>query len=253
MIPKIIHYCWLSTDPIPQKLEGYMKSWKKQLPDYELMLWNFDRFDINKSQWVKDAVQHKKYAFASDYIRLYAIYNYGGIYLDIDVEVIKSFDPFLHQTSMLCFEKQGDYFEMAAFGAEKHSEWVKACLTHFDQRAFVKKGSLETKILPLVINEALAPDFKTIHVKDIQEATKDSNDPYELRVLPSDFFSPKDYWTGKIEITNNTVCIHHFMGSWLPRYLKAEAWVCEYLGIKNPKLFEKINWKLRAFKLRLFK
>lgn len=253
MIPKIIHYCWLSTDPIPPKLEGYMKSWKKQLPDYELMFWNFDRFDINKSQWVKDAVQHKKYAFASDYIRLYAIYNYGGIYLDIDVEVIKSFDPFLHQTSMLCFEKQGDYFEMAAFGAEKHSPWVKECLSHYDQRTFVKKGRLETKILPLVIMEALGPPFKIIPVKELQEAFEHSHDPFELRVLPSEFFSPKDYWTGQIEITPNTVCIHHFMGSWLPRYLKTEAWVCEYLGIKNPKLLEKINWKLRAFKLRLFK
>ena len=230
-----------------------MNSWKKQLPDYELMLWNFEKFDINKSLWVKDAVKHEKYAFAADYIRLYAIYNYGGIYLDMDVEVIKPFDPFLHLDSMLCFEKQGEYFEMAAFGAQKHSPWLKTCLSHYDQRTFVKKGRLDTKILPLVIMEALAPRYKIVPVKDSEEAAKDSNDLYKLRVLPSEFFSPKDYWTGKIEITTNTICIHHFMGSWLPRYLKTEARFCEYLGIKNPKMIEKITWKFRAVKLLLFK
>ena len=89
MIPKIIHYCWLSNDPIPEKLQEYMKSWKEKLPDYEFKLWNFDCFDINSSQWVKEAFEAKKYAFAADYIRLYAVYNYGGIYMDMDVEVIK--------------------------------------------------------------------------------------------------------------------------------------------------------------------
>lgn len=96
MIPKIIHYCWLSNDPIPEKLQEYMKSWKEKLPDYEFKLWNFDCFDINSSQWVKEAFEAKKYAFAADYIRLYAVYNYGGIYMDMDVEVIKSFNPLLN-------------------------------------------------------------------------------------------------------------------------------------------------------------
>ena len=81
MIPKIIHYCWLSNDPIPDDLKKCMDSWKEKLPDYEVMLWNFDRFPKTKSQWVSDAFDNKKYAFAADYIRLNALYNYGGIYL----------------------------------------------------------------------------------------------------------------------------------------------------------------------------
>lgn len=83
MIPKIIHYCWLSNDPLPSNFIKYLNGWKQLMPDYEFMLWNFDRFDKNSSNWVKEAFDNKKYAFAADYIRLYALYNYGGIYLDL--------------------------------------------------------------------------------------------------------------------------------------------------------------------------
>ena len=253
MIPKIIHYCWLSSDPIPARLEEYVKGWKVQLPDYEFMLWNFDRFNINKSIWVKEAYEHKKYAFAADYIRLYAVYNYGGIYLDLDVELLKSFDPFLHLGSMICHEKQGSLPEMAVFGAERHSLWVKACLSYYEKKRFINKGRPDTKILPLIVNEVLASDFKIVAVTDLAEASKHTNDPYEISILPSEFFSPKYYWTGKIEITENTVCIHHFLGSWLPPYLKIEAFICKTLGIENYKIIERISWKLRVLKMKLFK
>ena len=95
MIPKVIHYCWLSGDPIPEKLQRCMDSWKKFLPDYEFVLWDLERFDIKTSQWVKEAFEARKYAFAADYIRLYAVYNYGGIYMDMDVEVVRPFDDLL--------------------------------------------------------------------------------------------------------------------------------------------------------------
>lgn len=253
MIPKIIHYCWLSSDPIPQELEGYMKSWKIFLPDYEFMLWNAERFKIDENIWVKEAFEHKKYAFAADYIRLFALYEYGGIYLDMDVEVLKSFNPLLHLESMVCFEKHGDHLEMAAFGAAKHSLWIKECLSYYDKRAFLNDGKLATKILPVVINEILASNFTIVPVKDLKEASIISDNPYELKVLPSEFFSPKYYWTGEIVITPNTYCIHYFFGSWLPPYLKTEARVCQYLGVKNFKIIERLSWKLRALKLMLFK
>lgn len=253
MIPKIIHYCWLSSDPIPVQLENFMKSWKKQLPDYEFMLWNFERFSIDKSVWVKEAFENKKYAFAADYIRLYAIYNFGGIYLDLDVELLKSFNPFLHLNSMICYEKHNSLPEMAVFGAEKHSEWVKKSLSYYEGRTFINNGKLDTKILPLVIKNALAPDFKMVSVSNLAEASLETHNPYELRILPSEFFSPKYYWTGRIEITENTISIHHFLGSWLPYSLKTEAIICNYLGIKNHKILEKVSWKLRALKLTSFK
>ncbi len=89
MIPKIIHYCWLSSEPYPEKIQNCIDSWKKILPDYEIKLWNMNNFDINSIDFVKEACSVKKWAFASDYIRLYALYNYGGIYLDSDVLIKK--------------------------------------------------------------------------------------------------------------------------------------------------------------------
>ena len=116
MIPKIIHYCWLSNDPIPSNIQHYMDSWKKYLPDYEFIHWNFDKFDKSSSRWVSEAFDNKKYAFAADYIRLYALYHYGGIYLDMDVEVLKSFNPFLSLQTMMGWQYgKGKGLEVAAF------------------------------------------------------------------------------------------------------------------------------------------
>lgn len=115
MIPKIIHYCWLSNDPIPSNIQHYMDSWKKYLPDYEFIHWNFDKFDKSSSRWVSEAFDNKKYAFAADYIRLYALYHYGGIYLDMDVEVLKSFNPFLSLQTMMGWQYgKGKGLEVAA-------------------------------------------------------------------------------------------------------------------------------------------
>lgn len=105
----------------------------------------------------------------------------------------------------------------------------------------------------LTLTKALALEFRIVPVNDLEEASRWTADPYEIRVLPAEFFSPKYYWTGKVEITQNTVCIHHFFGSRLPRYLKTEALICKYLGIKNFKIIERVSWKLRALKLKIFK
>ena len=119
MIPKTIHYCWLSNDPVPQKLQDCMATWKAKLPDYEFVLWNFDRFDINSSLWVKQAFEAKKYAFAADYIRLFAVYNYGGFYLDMDMEVLRSFNNLINNKIALAYENDNESIEAGCFGAEK--------------------------------------------------------------------------------------------------------------------------------------
>jgi len=118
MIPKIIHYCWLSNDPFPKDIEVHMKTWKEKLPGYEFRHWNFERFPKDKSQWVSEAFDAKKYAYAADYIRLYALYTEGGIYMDTDVEVVKPFDKFLQLPYMVGTEGQG-WIEAGVFGSEK--------------------------------------------------------------------------------------------------------------------------------------
>ena len=155
MIPKIIHYCWLSGDEIPEKLQLCMASWKKFLPEYEFMLWDLDRFDINQILWTKQAFESKKYAFAADYIRLYAIYTYGGIYLDMDVEVLKSFNPLLNRKYILGFE-DATGIEGGIIGSERGSKWLKECLEYYENRAFVKlDGSYDTLPLPRIMYSRL--------------------------------------------------------------------------------------------------
>lgn len=247
MIPKIIHYCWLSNDPIPESLQKYMDSWKKFLPDYQFIHWNFERFDKNSSIWVKQAFENKKYAFAADYIRLYALYNYGGIYLDMDVEVIKSFNPFLSLKTILCYESDSPntYPEVAAFGAEKGAEWIKECLNYYSGKKFItSKGKFNTTPLPQVIRKILKKNkYKFVEVSDINESLKATRDK-NIGIFTSDFFSPKSYKTNIIKLTENTICIHHFAGTWKskPKYEIKEEKFWRMLGLKNLNIINKIKW-----------
>lgn len=202
MIPKIVHYCWLSSDIVPADLQKYMNSWKEKLSDYEFVLWNFERFGINTSVWVNQAFEAKKYAFAADFIRLYAVYNYGGIYLDMDVEVIKSFDELLNNDIMIGYEDDKTKFiEAGCFGAKKGHPFIKQCLNYYNGREFIKSdGCYDIRPLPQIMTE-IAND-KIFNY---------------INFYSSDYFTAKCNATGTIKQTNNTYSIHHFAGSWLPQ------------------------------------
>lgn len=237
MIPQIIHWCWLSNDAVPQNLKDCMQSWKMYLPEYEWVHWNFDIFDKASSQWVSEAFDNKKYAFAADYIRLYALYHYGGIYLDMDVEVLKSFNDFLELPTMLCFENsKNGKLEVAAFGVEKGSEWVGKCLDYYENRSFVKEdGSFDTKVLPAVIRDCLIENgYKIVPVNSVEDAHKAGDK--EIPVFPFDYFSPKSYETGKIEKTDRTYSIHHFASSWMSTGAKVHLGIWRALPAPIKKL-----------------
>jgi len=199
MIPKIIHYCWLSGEQIPDNLQRYMDTWKEKLFDYEFILWNFDRFDINSSIWVKQTFEAKKYAFAADFIRLFAVYNYGGIYLDMDIEVIKSFNPLLHNKYMFAYED--NYIkspEAGCFGAEKGFWFIGDCLNYLQNKEYLNDNGTYT--LPRLM--------KQIYTESQKE---------EIDFLPADYFTAKSPVTGEISITKNTYCVHNFAASWVPK------------------------------------
>lgn len=197
MIPKKIHYCWLSGDPVPAKLAECMLSWKTLLPDYEFKLWDKTQFDINSVYWVKEAFETKKYAFAADFIRLYALYSEGGIYLDMDVEVIKSLDCLLNREYILGYEKEKG-IEAGIMGASQGAGWVKKCLDYYTDRHFVNPdGSFNTRPLPKIIYSALKDDLKS------------------MDIFSNEVLTAKSYYTGEYNITDNTYTIHHFAGSWL--------------------------------------
>lgn len=138
MIPKTIHYCWFSGDPYPDLVKRCLRSWERVMLDYELRMWNSKSFDFNSVPFVREAMEAKKYAFAADYIRLYALYTEGGIYLDSDVEVFKPFDPFLSNsmftgTEPYIIDNKIFYdLECAIMGSEKGHPFLKEALDYYN-------------------------------------------------------------------------------------------------------------------------
>ncbi len=203
MIPKVIHYCWLSKEEKPQMILDCIQSWKRVLPDYEIICWDKERFDSRISPFVQDAIAAKKWAFAADYIRLYALYHHGGIYLDSDVMVFKSFDKFLSHRAFSSIEfhpivffreikKKGlfsSYYngvgiDAAVMGSEKGHPFFGDCIDFYNQLQFKNDpGYFNTIIMPRVLAKIafdnhgfrFSPNFQIL-----------KNDFY---LYPSDVFS----------------------------------------------------------------
>lgn len=213
MIPKIIHYCWISGDPFPEKIQKCVDSWKRVLPDYEIVVWDYEKAHAIGSKWVNEAIKTKKYAFVADYIRFYALYNYGGIYLDSDVEVLKSFDDLLQLRYFIGREKHSrGAIEAAVLGAEKGIGWMKVCLDYYKNRSFINMfGELQITELPFIMKNELECRYS---IKECNTLTEWIYKDDTICLFPVDWFSPKSWLTREIEVTGNTYSIHHFSASW---------------------------------------
>lgn len=204
----------MSGDPYPEKIKKCINSWKEKLPDYEIRLWDANTFDVNQSVWVKEAFEAKRYAFCSDYIRCYALYNYGGIYLDSDVEVLKSYDSLLSLPYFMGMESAG-FIEAATMGAEALHPFLKKMLDYYENRHFLNKnGEPDLVVMPEVIMSILCDNFKLKEVNSIKEFDKN---PKIICYFPYQFFSPIDT-SGKryvLRTSMDTYSIHHFANSWV--------------------------------------
>jgi hypothetical protein len=200
MIPKIIHYCWLSDDPFPANIQECIDSWKRVLPEYEIVKWDRKRFDIDSVPYVKEAYDAKKYAFCADYIRIYALYHYGGIYLDSDVMVYKPFDSFLnlHSFSSVEFHSYFLYarisnkkerlvgIEAAVLGSEKGATWLKDVLDYYEGRHFsLASNELKKNIMPRVIARVLHSKYGFQYTPTFQRLTNG------MEVYPTEVFSSR--------------------------------------------------------------
>lgn len=227
MIPKIIHYCWFGGKEKPKEVNDYILTWKRVLPDYQIIEWNESNFDLNFNQYVKEAYDKKKYAFVSDVCRLYALKEMGGVYLDTDVEVLKSFDSFLNkESSFLGEEQKGKLLGTAVIGAEPCCPWICRFIELYDTLFFVKKnGTLD--ITPNT--ERLTQFLKKSEILG-------------PKIYPIDFFCAKDYKSGRVTITDNTVCVHHYAESWVEplKCEKYEALFWKFFGMKNLNILGKI-------------
>lgn len=214
MIPKIIHYCWLSQEPYPPLVEHCLKTWKQCLPDYEFRHWGMDSFPWETVSWTRQALECGKYAFVADFVRVYALYTEGGIYLDTDVEVLKSFDPFLEHKSFMGWESC-QILEAAVVGSEPGQKWLENLLEYYKSHDFVQPdGTLRDTPMPVVMQKILE---KSLHGESFDFTL--SHPVYmrdlEMMLYPYDYFSPKDKTLQAVFSTGHTVCIHHFNAAWM--------------------------------------
>lgn len=247
MIPKKIHYCWFGGKPLPALAKKCIESWKKYLPDYEIIEWNESNFDVNVIPYTAEAYQVQKYAFVSDYARLWIIYKHGGIYFDVDVEVIKSLDQIIEEGPFLGCE--GDInngpLQMhvnpgLGFAASQSHEFLNEIIEIYHGLHFFNTdGSLNTKTIVNYTTELLC-EHGLKCIADIQNCAG-------FYIYPKDYFSPKDPVTRNINLTYNTHTIHHYDGSWLPKSARLRQLIKEKLDPRLVKCFKYI-YQLLKFK-----
>lgn len=216
MIPKKIHYCWFGRNPLPDSAKDCIASWKKFFPDYEIIEWNEDNFDVNSITYTAQAYAAKKYAFVSDYARFKILYEYGGLYFDTDVEVIKPMGDIIEKGPFMGFEI--DPCKERPFGAVNPGLGLSAersmllyanILSYYNQLLFLlPDGSLNITdaVVNITTRELINAGLKnTDGIQTVADVT----------IYPSDYLNPFDDLTGKLKTTKNTRAIHWFTKSWI--------------------------------------
>ncbi len=214
-IPKIIHYCWFGKGEKPAIVTKCINSWKVHLPDYQFIEWNEDNFDLHSHTYVSEAYQARKFAFVSDYVRAYALYHYGGIYLDTDVEVFKKFDDLLDHESFWGFEQE-NYIATSTIGAKKGNKLIELFLDSYQNKTFFNEdGSLNEVTNVAIISQIL--EKKSLKLNgEYQNLAGNA-------FYPQTYFSPYDYINCRKFFSKDTYAIHHFYKSWLPLKARMKA------------------------------
>ena len=197
MIPKKIHYCWFGRNELPKKAKYCIESWKKYCPDYEIIEWNEDNFNINMNAYTQMCYKQKKYAFLSDYVRLVVIEKCGGLYFDTDVELVRSFDEFLENKAFFGFENNEYVNTGVGFGAEKGNEIVQKMLREYESLLDGKHGTIGC---PTLNTQALVKLGLKLNGKE-QEICG-------AKIFPKEYFNPYEDSTGRLIKTENTYSIH---------------------------------------------
>ena len=212
MIPKTIHYCWFGHASMPVLAKRCMASWRKYCPDYEIIEWNEDNYDIESAPlYVRQAYEKGKWAFVTDYVRLWVVWNQGGVYLDTDVELIKPLDSFLSYSAFFGFEDNNLIATGLGFGAEKGSSVLQMLMNDYANIPFVlPDGSLDLLSCP-------HRNTKTLTSLAHKQENRFQVLPENIAFFPTSVFCPLSYFTGEKNITSDTVSIHWYSASWLPK------------------------------------
>lgn len=237
MIPKIIHYCWFGKAEKSKLNRKCIASWKKYLPDYQIIEWNEENFDYKKLEYTKDAYEAKKYAFVSDVARVKVLYEYGGIYLDTDVEVFKSFDSILNNKCVFGFESE-NYIATSMMASIPKIELFENFYNLYKQAQFYDKNGNMNQITNVIKLTNILEKRGLIKNNEYQVLNND------IVIYPKEYFSPYEYGYGVYQYTNKSICVHYFDVSWLPKKSKyfrlIKKWLCLFIGYDKTK-------KLRDF------
>ncbi|MCC9041870.1 glycosyl transferase [Myroides sp. M-43] len=214
MIPKIIHLCWFGGSKFPESVEICIASMKKHNPDYQIMIWNEENYDVNKCRFTSEAYREKKFAFVSDVCRLEVLQQYGGVYLDTDVEILKSFDPLLDNDFFLGRESL-TLLCTAVIGCVPNHPLTAELLTYYSSKSFYRYPLLKSfykkinKTPNTVIISKMLSNNGLLKDNSCQRIDK-----YNLVIYPTYYFSPIDYKTKVFNKSEDTYCIHHFTTTW---------------------------------------
>lgn len=221
MIPKIIHYCWFGRGEKPKLAKRCISSWEKYCPDYKIIEWNEDNFDVNCNAYTKWCYENKKYAFLSDYVRLLVVYEHGGIYFDTDVELIRNMDFLLKDQAFFGFEtdvmdvsnpKNADINSGLAYGSVASGLALHAMLKEYEPLLDGQHGVV------------MCPELNTAALEKLGLKRDGSYQKFSWGTLyPKDYFNPYQSTTGRLNKTQNTVSIHWYMGSCLTNKQKIRA------------------------------
>ena len=206
-IPSIIHYFWIGDGEMPELVEKCINSWKEKLPGFKIKCWNAENFNIDICQYTREAFRAKKYAFISDYVRLYVLYHEGGIYLDTDVEVLRTLDDLLDSPAFAGFENN-HAIATCILGSQKGNPILKKLLDYYSTRSFVlPNGEYDLTPNPVPITNVLQQEGIIIDGK--QQKIKD------IVIYPQDCICPYYRATETLNVTEKTYCIHYFNGGWI--------------------------------------
>lgn len=235
-IPKIIHYCWFGHNQLPELAQKCIASWRKFFPDYEIMEWNEDNFNVNIIPYTAEAYKAKKYAFVSDYARFWILYKYGGLYFDTDVEVIRSMDDIIARGPFMGCENEYDPLQAKkgamtlrvapglGLGVNPGLGLYKEILEIYKKEHFINANGKQNKntIVQYITRQLQNHQLK--QTNEIQQCV-------DIWIYPKEYFCPIDYITNKMEITKNTRSIHHYAASWTGKKQRIYLFVARYISL----------------------
>lgn len=228
MIPKIIHYCWFGSNELPALETKCLNTWKEILPDFKIILWNEKNTNLSECEYIQQAYHNKKYAFVSDYVRIHALYVYGGIYLDTDVEILKPFGELLNEKGFLGFENKTTV-GTAVMACEKGADFAKKMVDYYHSNPFMDKcGHMNLTTNVTILNNILEKKgLERINKEQVIDG---------IKVVQREVFYPKKFSDNDFRITENTISIHRMKGSWLSERQKKRGSNKIWINICRPIL-----------------